>query len=688
MSLDEDLAAFSLEVQQGILASADASEDGALLHDEYTRWMVGVLADVGEIDDADVCFYQVRGLEASGYSVDEELGVLNLMVTRYTGSTPPATVTRSEVTTALGRLREFYRRSRAGLHRTMEEASPAFDMVQSIHAFGPDVRSLRLFFLTDGLTTVEELKGEQEGDVVVSFHVWDLRRTFRAATSGVAREPISIDFTARFGEPLPCVTAGSANGDYTAYLAVIPGAVLADVYEQYGPRLLERNVRSFLQARGKVNQGIRKTILEEPEHFLAYNNGISITASRLRFDERGPSRGVGALDDVQIVNGGQTTASIHAARRRDAANLADLSVAAKITVVAPEKLDAFVPKITKFANSQNRVNEADFAANDPYHVELERLSRTVWAPAVDGTQRQTHWFYERARGQYQDALTREGTPARQKAFKATNPTSQKFTKTDLAKFENSWASLPHVVSLGAEKNFRDFALRLGDRGTVAVTQEYFQRLIAKAILFRQTEHLVTGLRFGGYRANIVAYTVAHLSNATAQTIDLDLIWREQRLQPELQDAICAIATAVREVIISPPRGGNVTEWSKRPECWDRVQALSIPEATSLTAAVLRSSGVPDGRRPRAKEALADYTSPGEQALIDEMARVPSSTWFQISKWAKETENLQGWQRSIAFSLGGLVASGRKPSRKQAVQGEKILNEAKRLGFKVASEATQ
>jgi len=686
MSVDDDLVAYSLEVQQAILASADASDEGALLHDEFTRWMVGILADVGEIDDADVCFYQTRGLEASGYSVDEELGVLNLMVTRYTGSTPPATVPRSEVSTVFGRLREFYRKSRAGLHKTMEEASPAFDMVQSIHAFGPSVRSLRLFFLTDGLTTVEELKGEQEGDIIISFHVWDLRRTFRAATSGLAREPISIDFTARFGAPLPSVTAGSASGDYTAYLAVIPGAVLADIYEEYGPRLLERNVRSFLQARGKVNQGIRKTILEEPEHFLAYNNGISITASRLRLDAVADGHGVGALDDVQIVNGGQTTASIHAARRRDGADLADLAVAAKITVVAAEQLDAFVPKITKFANSQNRVNEADFAANEPYHVELERLSRTVWAPAVDGTQRQTHWFYERARGQYQDALAREGTPARQKAFKATNPTSQKFTKTDLAKFENSWASLPHVVSLGAEKNFRDFALRLGERGVVTVTQDYFERLIAKAILFRQTERVVTSQRFGGYRANIVAYSVAYLSHATAQLVDLDLIWREQRLRPELENAVQAVAIAVREVIISPPRGGNVTEWSKRPECWEKVQALDIAEATSLPGTVLISSSPAERRTRRTKEALTDYTTPGEQALIDEMTKVPPNTWFEISKWAKETDNLQGWQRSIAFSLGGLAAAGRKPSRKQAVQGEKILKEARRLGFKIVSEA--
>ncbi len=683
MSGGEDLLAYAVDVQQTVLSVAEAAEEGAFLRDEFTRWMAGVLAEVGEIDDADVCYYQARGQEANGYSVDEELGILNLLITRYTNTVPPVTVPKSDVSTAFARLREFYRRSRDGLYRTMEEASPAFDMAQSIHAFGPEIRSLRLFFLTDGLTTLDELKNDRDGDVIVSHHVWDLRRTYRATTSGTAHEPISIDFIARFGCALPCVTAGTANGDYTAYLAVMPGDTLADIYEEFGPRLLERNVRSFLQARGKVNQGIRRTILEEPQHFLAYNNGISITASRLRIDQRPDGTlGVGALDDVQIVNGGQTTASIHAARRKDGANLVGLSVAAKITVVDPEKLDEFVPKITKYANSQNRVNEADFAANDPYHVQLERLSRTVWAPAVDGTQRQTHWFYERARGQYLDALVREGTPARQRAFKATNPTSQKFTKTDLAKFENSWSSLPHIVSQGAEKNFRDFAMRLGERGSVEVTDDYFERLVAKAILFRQTERLVSAQHYGGYRANIVAYTVAYLSNAVAQRLDLDLIWREQRLRPELEAALLAIAPLVRDVIVNPPRGGNVTEWSKKKDCWDKVQDVDIPEVRSLAAGVLLSSHSAEARRRRAHEALTDYTTPSEQALIDELAKTPSKTWFELSKWAKETDNLQGWQRGLAFSLGRLAASNRPPSRKQAAQGEKILREAQRLGFRV------
>jgi hypothetical protein len=456
---------------------------------------------------------------------------------------------------------------------------------------------------------------------------------------------------------------------------VIPGNVLADIYERYGPRLLERNVRSFLQARNKVNKGIRTTILNEPAHFLAFNNGIAITASSLRLAKM-PDGGdaIAALDDLQIVNGGQTTASIFAARRD--ADLSRLAVAAKITVVRPELLDDFVPSITRFANSQNRINEADFFANDPFHVEIERFSRTVWAPATDGAQRQTKWFYERARGQYQDELAREETPGRKRAFKGVYPTSQKFTKTDLAKFENAWAAVPHTVSLGAEKNFRAFALRLGERGRIEVTLEYFQRLIAKAILFRQTKRIVTAQDFGGYRANIVAYSVAYLSHATQQRVNLDQIWRSQRLDNALESTIAAIARAVREVIISPPRGGNVTEWSKRKECWDAVLRLEVSEI----ALIPDSAFIVLDRRRRSAETLEDYVDPGEEELISRIATIPGTVWFELSHWAKQTDNLQGWQRGIAFTLGRNAGIGRRPSRKQATQAEKILEEAERLGF--------
>ena len=223
------------------------------------------------------------------------------------------------------------------------------------------------------------------------------------------------------------------------------------------------------------------------------------------------------------MNGGQTTASL-LATNRGRADLSHVYVAAKlIEIETGDVHDELVRNVSRFANSQNRISEADFSANDPFHVRIEELSRTVWAPAADGTQRQTKWFYERARGQYQDARALETTPARRRGFASENPTRQRFTKTDLAKFENTWDQLPHIVSRGAQKNFSDFMIRLSVRDQMAVDRAYFERLVGKAILFRAAERIVQQQNFGGYRANIVTYTLSLLSNATSQRIDLDRI---------------------------------------------------------------------------------------------------------------------------------------------------------------------
>ena len=674
----DQLDDFAVSVHQEILTSAEAEvESAALLPDLFTGWMIANLTDFGEVDDGEVCYHQARGIEVSGYSLDLEESTLALFLTRYTGKEPPATVPRAEVEAGLKRLREFFERSRQGLHSSMEEACPAYDMALSIYQNAGQLLDLRLFFLTDGLTTVEQIPTTADGSLRVSSHVWDLRRIHRASTSGRTREPLSVDFIDLCGKPVPCVRAVVAEGDYSAYLAVIPGQVLADAYDRFGPRLLERNVRSFLQAKGKINQAIRETIRKEPAHFLAFNNGISITASDLKIVALdGGGMGIASLSDMQIVNGGQTTASIHSAARRDQADLSALSVAAKITVVDADQIDEFVPKIARYANSQNRVSEADFSANDPFHIDIERFSRTVWAPAPDGTQRQSRWFYERARGQYQDALAREGTPARQKQFKLMHPPSQRFTKTDLAKFENSWGCLPHTVSLGAEKDFREFCQKLKDRGRFEVTQDYFQQLVGKAILFRQTEKLVHARNYGGYRANIVAYSISYLSYATEKRVDLDRIWRQQGLSPELAQVLVHISASVREVIIRPPRGGNVTEWCKKKECWEVVRRLEIPVLEQIPAACLISTTAGDTN----VAGTIDDPDPAEQAMIDRVAAVPAQTWLELSHWAKETNSLQGWQRSIAYSLGVLAGRGRPPSRKQAAQAVRMLGEATDMGF--------
>ena len=324
----------------------------------------------------------------------------------------------------------------------------------------PEASRLRLFLLTNSITSVTTLPDSSLDGLPVSYEIWDLARFHRMATSGTLSEPIVVEFD----DPLPCLATPETDRDFSVFLAILPGRTLSALYGQYGTRLLELNVRSFLQAKGAVNRGIRDTLLTDPERFLAYNNGITATASKVEFTSLpGGGQAIRRIHDLQIVNGGQTTASIHYAHVRDKADISGVFVQMKLTVVAPDRLQEIVPEISRYSNTQNKVTLVDFSSNHPFHVEVEKITRSLWAPAADGSGQETRWFYERARGQYADALARERTPARQRAFKTMHPLRQKFTKADVAKFEHSWDQLPHIVSRGAEKNFREFMIRLGDK---------------------------------------------------------------------------------------------------------------------------------------------------------------------------------------------------------------------------------
>lgn len=671
-----ELDVFATDLRQEVILTAEADDNEVMQPEAFTRLVLDYLTEAGEIDDAQCCYHRDRGVETSGYGIDDDDEVVNLFSTIYTADVPPTTAPGASIEVAFKRLRGLWDKTADSYHLRLEESSDAFDMAIRLNQVRTEARKVRLFVLTDGIAR----PAHREPDVVngheFSYHVWDIRRLQRCVTSGQRREPIEIDFVERFGSPVPCLDAHVTDGDYAAFLAVIPGDVLNALYSEYGPRLLELNVRSFLQARGKVNQGIRETILKQPERFLAYNNGISATASSIELIEMpGGGRGIKMIKDLQIVNGGQTTASIHHAVRKDKADVSKVMVQAKLTVVSEDDLSVIVPLISRYANSQNKVNEADFSANDPFHVRIEDLSRTIWAPPSDGTHRQTKWFYERARGQYADALGREGTTARQRAFKESHPSNQRFTKTDLAKYENTWDQLPHLVSRGAQKNFVEFTYRLQNRGKVDPDTAYYCQLIAKAVIFKRAERLVAAERFGGYRANIVAYTIAYLCHRTAHRIDLNKVWRDQDISPALAEAISDTSRHVHTAIIDAPGGANVTEWCKRPACWDRVRDLDMSLPADLEAELIAV-----GRSAPKPVTGIETPDADEVATIGRVAAVPAETWFAIANWAKETDNLAPWQRGLAFSLGRNANQNKQPSRKQAAQGERLKQEAERLGF--------
>ncbi|MGV1004859.1 MAG: AIPR family protein [Candidatus Nanopelagicales bacterium] len=670
------LEEYAEELNQEVLASAEV--DGISRLDAFTQLVIERLTAAGEFDDGELSYYRKTGLEVSGWSASGEEDVLHVFVTDWRDETPPPSLTRTQAAALLRRLTTFVSRSVDGLATQLEESSPVWELADMIERQVKSLQEIRVYVFSDASTkTIELPKLDPIAGVPVTPHLWDLDRLYRLDTSGLEREVITADITEFLGGPLPCL-AGPQVTDQAVYLAVVPAQLIAKLYARYGSRLLERNVRSFLQARGAVNRGIRETLLKAPERFLAYNNGLSATAANVTLVKTNAGGlAISAIRDLQIVNGGQTTASIHHVASKDKADLSKVAVQLKLTVVDADLIDEIVPSISMYSNTQNKVTGADFSANHPFHVRVEELSRTVWAPAPDGGQRQTHWFYERARGQYNDESSRAGTPAKQRQFKLINPLGQKFNKVELAKYVNSWEMRPHTVSLGGEKNFREFMIHLGNN-PVPLDVPWFQRLIGMTILFRSADKIVLRQQFGGYKSQIVTYSIAKLAHETQSRVDLEAIWRAQKLSPAVSDAIADISQLVYGVIVNPTGSvRHIGEWAKKLDCWKRVEELNWKPSAALKKELRTQPG--SVSKPQRNSSKGPASK--EADVIQWVVNVPAEHWSAIGSWATETENLLWWQRNTAFRLGRIVSLGRKPTLKQAQRGKALYEEAvEDLGF--------
>ncbi len=648
MTLDE----FALEIRQEVLYRCGDEETPQFREDMFAEVMMEHLKEANKTDDGEACYYRSRGMKLNGLSFSTDGECLDLFVCLYQNTVPPENVSKAEIDDHFKWLREFLERVLEGLHQKLEESSPPFDAAIQIYEQRDSLTKIRLYFITDGVAKRAPQSDYTTHAIDVQHFVWDIEELYRFFISGMQPEVIEIDFEADFGGAVPCLACDDAEGEYRALLAFFPGTLLADLYAKYGPRLLERNVRSFLSTRGKINREIRSTILSESHRFLAYNNGISATADGIQVDSRNGCLLLKSARDFQIVNGGQTTASLYHTRRKDKADVSKIVVQVKLTELRDRaKIGEFVGRISKYANSQNKVNAADLSANSPYHIQLEAISRTTWAPARTGTDRQTHWYYERARGSYLDDKSREGTPARMRAWEAKNPLAQKFTKTDLAKFQNTWSQLPHFVSLGAEKNFLRFTESVIETGKQPIDEVYFQRLVAKALLFRMAEKIVSKQSYGGFRAQIVTYSLAWLSHNTAQRIDLSRIWNEQQISKTLEAAIATVSKYAHHHIVNPPPNRrNPSEWCKREECWETFRKIGIelpPELESELITLNRLTEIRQSNSDISRDVAANED-------VEKVSAMAADIWFKISHWAKETNNLAAWQRGISFSIGTVL----------------------------------
>ena len=475
----------------------------------------------------------------------------------------------------------------------MDESNDAYVLTMTIQGCYRNLDQIRVYVLTDRQAKAKNFKPREIGGKTVKLEVMDIERLHRHWSEGKPRDELVVNFEEVSGSALPCVYVPGEATDYDYALTVIPGEALRFVYERYGARLLEANVRSFLSANAKVNKGIRETLRDVPERFMAYNNGIVVVADEVhlgKMPDGGP--GIMWLKGMQIVNGGQTTASIYFTKRKNPeVSLRRVRVPAKVIVLRSQDSvseEALISDISRYANSQNSVKLSDLSANKPFHVQIEKLALSTYCP--DGVGR---WFYERAAGSYNTLLAREGTtPARLRQLKDTIPTSRRITKTDLAKFLNAWAQKPNSVSFGAQKNFErfmgDFDASNGDGAAALPDVPAYKQMIAKAILFKRAQALVRPM-FPAFQANVAAYVVSLLANRLGDRIDLEKIWLRQDISTELRSQIQTWAGEVNKVLHDTASGRMVSEWAKKPECWEAVRGATF---SSPIASILSSRQVP------------------------------------------------------------------------------------------------
>lgn len=589
MTLDDFFAETKGEIAT---LMSDGTPFGELVFSEV---VMQHLVDAGMTFDPVVCHFQGKignaNLRLSGYAMSEDADQLDLFVSLYEGFDSLSAIPDQDIKTAAAQCVRFLELCAAG--RIAEKLDPSSDvhsLALTIREIYDGLEQVRVYVLTDGIAKSKSFKPRDVGGKHVKLEVMDIERLFRHRSEGKPRDELVIDFNDVSGSPLPCVFVPGETGDYDYALTAIPGEALRFIYEKFGPRLLEANVRSFLSVKSKgVNAGLQNTLRNSPERFMAYNNGIVLVADEMRLDRTADgSPGIAWLRGMQIVNGGQTTASIFFAKKKYAdTDLSKVRVPAKIIVMKeqdPAKEEALVSDISRYANSQNAVRQSDLSANKPFHVDIERLSLSVYCP--DGMGR---WFYERAAGSYNTLLAREGvTPAKLRALKESVPTSRKITKTELAKYYTAWEGNADVVSLGAQKCFDRFMSDMTDMESEEAVfipdVAYFKAIVSKALLFKAVHKTARPL-VPAFLANVAAYTVAVISHAYGNSFNHERIWNRQGVSPQLVKQIEIWAQEVNDRLHDTANGKMISEWAKRPECRDAMFSrpfssplVDVPEA--------------------------------------------------------------------------------------------------------------
>jgi len=686
--MEKEILKYYQSLNQDIRATQLSEEDGGNSEQIFTQIALNNLADAGETENAMLAFDKKaigtkNQHQINGFAISDNYETLDLFITVFKGADEITNTTKAEIETAQKRISNFFNKCVSKEYvNEIEESSEIFQLANTLANYDEIKENLvrvNAIILTDGEYKGEFPKNDKINNYNLFYRVIDIHFLYKISEQ--SRVPIEIDFTDFDGEnfEIPCLTANTESNTYKTYIAIIPGNCVAKLYERYGARLLEQNVRSFLQFTGKINKGIRDTIRNEAEMFLAFNNGIAATADHIELDETGHF--ISKISNLQIVNGGQTTASIYNTAKKDRADITKIFVQVKFSIIEnPDQYSEIVSRISKYANTQNKVNDADFSANNPALVAFEKLSRYILSPITTTSNIQTSWFFERARGQYKTLRSREGrTKALQIAFDKKYPKNQMFSKVELAKYINSYQEVfegkrlvigPHIIVRGNEKNYSQFIGNNLPENVKKINNVYFEDAISKCILFKNADkrYGIKPKSIGEMKQVVVPYTLSLLNIITENKLDLFKIWKNQEVSKELSDFIFEMMKKVNQFIVETYNGQHYIEKAKKEECWDLVKNNSwIFNLNEIREDLINPANPPK------RNTDIDITSEELEQNKALIKSIPPGLWNEILQWGKESEKFDTIKQTVVSNIAFKLRQNRNLADDEYQKGVEILD---------------
>jgi hypothetical protein len=652
-----------------------------------------------------------RRFRIDGYQLDDADGSVHIAITDFSHDSQVKTITKGDVDSIFGQAEHFIEVCADGGFQNRKTAVNEQEELSSyIERYTKsEITHFRFHLFTNREISkqLKELSAKEVCGVPCGYQIWDLGRMRSLTLSAIGSEEFVVDFTEFTEKGIPCLKANETH-DYEGYLAVIDGETLAGIYDRYGSRVLEGNVRAYLSARGKVNKGIQATISNDADKFFAYNNGISCTSTGVNVEQDGDAFYLKSASYLQIVNGGQTTASIYIASksgRSGFSSVSDVCVQMKLSVIKEKEvegadsekradaLEDLIYHIARFSNTQNMVKESDFFSNHEFHRIFEGHSQRIQAPPISGeTTQGTYWFYERARGAY-DARQMVLRASEQQKFKRDHPRSQRLEKTDIAKYIHAWDQRPYDVCDSGQRNFNKFANSIisnwGSAGARFRSPDFFKETIAKAILYKRLEKLVEKAPWypkgSGFRQGIVSYTVALLSyliqtETYGGSLNFKKIWMNQKLSPVLEAELLKLAERTCEVISAPAyESASVSiqglQWFKKEACWEKLKDSHRMVLSDTFLNELRTS---DQVRQDEKDIKKAGQQESEVDQIQVVMGLGSKGWKELQSWSVENNPRYGMEMDL---VSRMTSPKFYPSPKQTKILYRILKESIDLGFK-------